>query len=111
MTKIQFPVAHGKVWSFPPDPLCPVCRDTRVLEPHDAVVLSGGAAPNSGKVVDGGFLHMYLHSHQQNGAEVEIVRDTTIGQFDLFFCSTKCLRRFLNECVDELERRIAQHVV
>ena len=34
----------------------------------------------------------------------EIVRDTNFGQFDLYFCSTPCLRRFLNACVDELER-------
>jgi hypothetical protein len=110
MTRIRFPVAEGGSSHFPTDPLCPICRETRVLEPHDAVVLSGGAAPDSGHFVDGGFLHIYLHSHQRNGAEVEIVRDTTIGQFDLSFCSTHCLRRFLNECVDELDRRINQHV-
>ena len=39
-------------------------------------------------------------------ASVDIVEDTRGGQADLYFCSTGCLRQFLNECVDELERRI-----
>mgnify|MGYP001587107502 CR=1 FL=1 len=35
---------------------------------------------------------------------LEIARDVRGGQFELFFCSTECLRKFLNNAVDELEK-------
>jgi len=31
-----------------------------------------------------------------------------VGQMEIQFCSVRCLRRFLKEAVDELERRIAE---
>ena len=34
-------------------------------------------------------------------------RKPDVGQIELHFCSTRCLRRFLKDAVDELERRIA----
>ena len=37
---------------------------------------------------------------------VEIAKEVRGGQFDLCFCSTKCLRAYLNFCVDELEKKI-----
>ena len=39
---------------------------------------------------------------------VDIIHDAIGGQADLYFCSTKCLRKFLNACVDELERKVAE---
>jgi hypothetical protein len=61
-----------------------------------------------------GFLRFIWHGAHDGGsgrdegidALLDIVEDTRGGQADLYFCSTKCLRQFLNECVDELERRI-----
>lgn len=40
------------------------------------------------------------------GATVQIAQEVRGGQFDLYFCSTKCLRSYLNFCVDELDRKI-----
>jgi len=40
------------------------------------------------------------------GASVQIAKDVRGGQFDLYFCSTKCLRSYLNFCVDELDKKI-----
>ena len=37
---------------------------------------------------------------------LDIADKVASGQFELYFCSTSCLRDFLNYCVDELERRI-----
>jgi hypothetical protein len=34
-------------------------------------------------------------------------RDANAGRLENQFCSTRCLRRFLEEAVDELERRVA----
>ena len=41
-------------------------------------------------------------------AHVDIVEDVRGGQADLYFCSTTCLRSFLNACVDDLERKVAE---
>jgi hypothetical protein len=41
-------------------------------------------------------------------AHLDIVADVRGGQADLYFCSTACLRAFLNACVDEFESRIAE---
>jgi hypothetical protein len=100
-----------------------MCKANRVGEPHEFVGLSGGAASETGECGEG-FLDLFVHPCEsapfgparagdapktnEEGAWVEIVRDTTTGQFDLYFCSTACLRRFLNECVDELERRLRE---
>jgi hypothetical protein len=118
---MRFPVAEGSHWSFPTDFVCPMCQSKRVGEPHEFVGLSGGAASEASDCAEG-FLAIYLHpregppfgpdavagqaASETEGAELEIVRDTHVGQFDLYFCSTDCLRRFLNECVDELERSL-----
>ncbi len=39
-------------------------------------------------------------------ASVDIARDVRGGQFEIYFCSTTCLRSYLNYCVDELEKKI-----
>jgi hypothetical protein len=63
-----------------------------------------------------GFLSLAWHGAHDGGkgrgkeigCVVDIIRDAVGGQADLYFCSTGCLRRFLNACVDELERRMAK---
>ena len=60
-----------------------------------------------------GFLHLSWHGahdggegkDREIGAMVEIARDVRGGQFDLYFCSPKCLRSYLNYCVDVLEKK------
>jgi len=37
---------------------------------------------------------------------VEVARDVVGEQFDAYFCSTTCLRAFLNGCADTLERQL-----
>jgi len=39
-------------------------------------------------------------------ASVNVADEVANGQFDLYFCSTTCLRGFLNYCVDELQERM-----
>lgn len=34
-------------------------------------------------------------------------KDPEAGNLDLNFCSTRCMRRFLRQAVDDLDRRIA----
>jgi ABC-type uncharacterized transport system permease subunit len=47
-----------------------------------------------------GFFSMNKHL----GRSLDIVVNSSAGQADIGFCSSKCLREFFNNCVDELER-------
>ena len=63
-----------------------------------------------------GFLAFQWHGADQEvggfgeNAEVDIYHPITDpashGQYEIYFCSTGCLRAFLNRCVDEFEWRI-----
>ena len=84
-------------------------------------ILSAGALLIDRKNNDGGpsdnldgFLDLTWHGahdggegkDKEIGTSLSIARDVQGGQFDIYFCSTNCLRAFLNHCVDELEKRI-----
>ena len=118
---MRFPVVAGKKWSFPQKALCPICRKNKVWEPHSMAVLSVGALKVNRKRNAGGpsneldgFFNMYWHgAHDEGegkdrdiGALLEVVQDAYGGQSDIYFCSTRCMRIFLNRSVDELELRI-----
>ena len=67
-----------------------------------------------------GFLSLQWHgADAENGgigenpdtqADYEVVDTQFKGQYELYFCSTDCLRNFLNACVDELESKIQDAV-
>lgn len=51
-----------------------------------------------------GFLSMVWHADDIGVCSFMRVADWTPGgQFEFYFCSTKCLRAFFNACVDGLE--------
>lgn len=122
MKKIYFPVVRDDESTFPltPEGACPVCGlITDLKEEH--VQIHGGAllledASASGTqaatLVDNlqAFLFMDWETNHSDGisryAELEIACDVKKGQFSLLFCSTKCLRSFLNTCVDKLEQEV-----
>jgi len=62
----------------------------------------------------GGFLAVAWHGAHDNGLGkdrdifeiVEIAKDVRGGEYEILFCSTKCLRAYLNFCIDELEKKI-----
>lgn len=108
----------------PRKPLCPWCRKHKVMEPHSMAILAGGAM----RVVDPkkqsaematdciGFLDLLWHGahgpgtgeHREVYARVPLAEDTPAGQFEFYFCSTRCLRAFLNAWVDQLDDKIQQ---
>ena len=120
---VRFPVLRSKPVS-PSRSLCPQCGKGRVNEPHSMAILAGGAM----RVVDAkaksaeiaedciGFLDLVWHGGHDDGggadrevdARLPVAEDTPGGQFEFYFCSTPCLRSFLNACVDELEAKIAR---
>ena len=119
---MKLPTLKGCTSFYPKKALCPWCKKNKVLEPHSFAILGGGALLMDRKCDSGGpddsmdgFLHMSWHGAHDGGigkdkgigAMIEIARDVRGGQFDLYFCSTKCVRSYLNFCVDELERKLS----
>ena len=122
----KFPFLKGKTTYFPQKAKCPWCNKNKVLEPHSFAAVSGGALlKNQEENYSGpsedmeGYFNLTWHgAHEEEGGEgkdpntwavLDIARDVQGGQFDAYFCSTNCLRAFLNYCVDELERRVEQN--
>jgi hypothetical protein len=123
MAELKFPVVKVKSNHWPKKPLCPICGKNKVFEPHSMAILTAGAmlmdrARDSGGPSNDldGFLALHWHGAHNGGqgkdddvfCGVDIIRDAIGGQADLYFCSTECLRKFLNACVDELEGKIAK---
>src|SRR5262245_20244703 len=103
---------------------CPVCKKagpgTRspVTPRPEVVSLSFLAMPVAGWTVDGlmGFgwdsgVSKHPQSRSSLGAAFNVAK--YVGKYNGFsqlnveFCSTRCMRKFLMEAMDELERRIA----
>ena len=92
-----------------------------MFEPHSMAIVTAGALlmdreKNTGTMSDSldGFLSLTWHgghdggsgAHEETHCTVHVIDEAPGGQGELYFCSTACLRKFLNSCVDELERRI-----
>ena len=121
--KIKLPIIKGKVNCFHKKAICPWCKKGKVLEPHSMAILAAGALLKDKKNkawvpsdLMKGFLEFGWHGAHDIGTgenrEIYLVsyiaQDVVGGQFDIYFCSTRCLREFLNFCVNELEKRIEQ---
>ena len=119
---MRLPVLKDEKVAVPEKPLCPQCRRSKVLEPHSMAILCGGAMRmekdrKSGGPHDSldGFLSLTWHGAHGPGigpdrdiyTQLYVAEECRGGQFEICFCSTKCLRSFLNSCVDSLEEKIA----
>ena len=122
--RITLPVMKGKTTGFWPDKaLCPICGKNKVFEPHSMAIMSVQAMPMNRKkicsdtnyptdVLDLNFTLAWHGAHDGGLGENREVY-TTVDVFDvqggcgeLYFCSTQCLRTFLNTCVDQLEMKV-----
>jgi len=120
---MKFPVVKNAADNFTGGGTCPVCKKRKAVSPHSYVSLDGGALRFSrrygvrvGEPADDleGFLNLYWHGahdsgegpHREMGFFIPIVEGGATGQFTLQFCSPDCLRKFLNDCVNEVERRL-----
>ena len=107
--------------------LCQYCGGGHVGAPNSFATLSGGGMLRQRRLFQRGskhvmskrvlgFLALQWHGADQEmggigeHAEVDVYHQLNDhayhGQFELYFCSTRCLRNFLNRCVDEFECRI-----
>ncbi|MBN1909761.1 MAG: hypothetical protein JW818_08480 [Pirellulales bacterium] len=123
MKELVLPILTGSNTYHPKEPVCPVCGERKVLEPHSMAILSAGALLMDRKTDSGGpsddlngFFGLTWHGAHDGGQgndrdiyhAVRVMDDVRGGQGEIFFCSTQCLRKFLNRCVDELEKGISQ---
>src|SRR5262245_3403551 len=98
---------------------CLTCGRTKVHEPHGFAFLNAGALRKIDKRTSAmapdleGFLGLGYHgAHDKKSspsAYLSVAETAKFGQFEFYFCTTKCLRSFLNVCVDELERRLSRN--
>ena len=120
---MKFPILQGEKAKYPDTNKCAWCKGHKAVEPHSMAILAGGAILMNRKTGDGGpndrldgFLGLTWHgAHSSDGgigvhpniyATLEIAKDIKGGQFDIAFCSTRCLRAFLNYAVDKLEEKM-----
>ncbi len=118
MPRLKLPVVRGNQLFFPKNRVCPWCRKRPVGEPHGMAALNAGAMRKVGKeryeMADdtAAFFSLTWHGDHSDAnkahafATIYVADIVKSGQFDLYFCSTDCLRGFLNYCVDEVERRV-----
>jgi len=122
---MKMPLISKNESCYPNEPICPICKKNKVFEPHTFVAINGGALRigKSGNSISHknmyGYLHLTWHGHhyQDINDEVkdtffnlEIVNDSKQGEYELYFCSTRCLREFFNRIVDLFEEKISETV-
>lgn len=120
---MKLPLVRGDKNSFPRKAVCPQCKKRKVFEPHSMAILGGGALlldrnRENSIHTDSleGFLYLAWHgAHDAGvgedrdiGVRVELAKDVRGGQFDLYFCSTVCVRAFFNSWVDALEKAVVR---
>jgi hypothetical protein len=108
---------------FPKDKICPWCLSQKVHEPNSMAILNGGALLMSEDRESGGmdprldgFLSLIWHgahgvgegAHRGVFKMLRMADNCRGGQFEIYFCSTQCLRAYLNYSVDELEKMIGE---
>lgn len=115
---LPLPTMTERAPYYPTEGVCPWCGVNRVHEPNSMAILNGGALLMNGDRTCGemddrldGFLSLIWHGAHNGGegefagggAVVRVADNCRGGQFEIYFCSTGCLRAYLNHCVDKLE--------
>lgn len=116
MSDCPFPLlTSGDKPFYPPDGRCPVCgADFR----HGVAYLSAGALLLSDDGQDSvetsrlrAFFHIGFHgsdTEMRDSSDVPVVEGLAGGQFDLSWCSVRCMREWLLGLLREVECRVQQ---
>lgn len=96
---------------YPQDNLCPICKHDRTLNSEFYVINAGALKKGNDHTYvpdedSKGFLSMAYHPDhhsKKQGKSIEIVSGAKGGQFDLYFCSTTCMRTFFDNLISEFE--------
>jgi hypothetical protein len=104
---------------------CLVCGKAGCCEPNSFAFLMAGALLMDHKGKSGGpnkrmeaFFNIGWHDPDDGGrgprhperVNVSVLDDVPMGQADLQFCSTRCLRRFFSSIVDAVDNRRTKKV-
>ncbi len=120
-SEIPFPVISKNTKMFyPSSRVCPICNTDRHSSNSGFYVLNAGALEEvsqetlmmSDKLK--GFLKLAYHPSEdsdENGFCIDIVKDSECGQFDIYFCSTNCMRIFFNKIIDTIENKKNKHKI
>ena len=114
MNGLHLPVLSGSSSAFyPPDRRCPVCGDAFA---EGIAYLSGGALLLSKDRQNSvhndrleAFLNVGFHGKDpgtRDSGDMMVVDRVSGGQFDLQWCSVRCMRAWLMQLLDELEASI-----
>jgi len=96
---------------------CPVCHGVLYAEPGSFAFINGGAlrridkvsampAPDLIAFLSIGFHSAHSGKKHDPSADLHVADEVRMGQFEFYFCSTKRIRQFFNECVDALEEKL-----
>lgn len=110
---MKFPLINDKSMIWRPlikKGKCSLCGK----KPKDGIfiALNGGALKGTkdNAIMDSGligFLTLDLHDHNKMGKGfLNIVDSSPNGQFEFYFCSTKCLRKFFDKVIDAFEETL-----
>ncbi len=114
--KTKLPLITKKARAiFPQDHKCPVCSKP-FGEPNSFACIMGGAMKQVSKNLQemdselSGFLNISFYSSYSRGKGPrggvrtrELVVDSWNGQFDIYFCSIPCMKKFFDDMFDEME--------
>jgi hypothetical protein len=118
---MKLPLLKNKENIHPGNGRCSWCQKDKITEPYSMAVLSGGALllNNSGDTSKlsnnlSGFFYLTWHGAHNNQQVIDgeiyetllIAHNVEGGQFSIYFCSTNCVRAFLNKLVDDLESKV-----
>ena len=118
---MEFPTIKGESDPHFERRECRVCGASGLHEPNSFAILEAGSMQKLGNTAAPTFDHvawlsMAFHGahtdsggvgkQPDSGGHITIVEDAPMGQFAIYFCSTECLRSFMNKCVDALEEEI-----
>lgn len=114
---MEFPLVSGEDSCFPlniDQAYCPICRKNNLGVTQECAFIHGGALSldpdNKYSLIQSdnvqGFLFLDWNGPNNQTVDFELARDVKKGQYTINFCSTKCMRKFLNHCVDQLEEKI-----
>ncbi|WP_435263863.1 hypothetical protein [Tenacibaculum sp. nBUS_03] len=118
---MEYPIITKKTKSFfPNDEICPICKTNRITLNSEFYVLNGGALEkiNNDTSIPSdimeGFLSVQYHSGENSenyGFNIDIVDESKGGQFDIYFCSTNCMKEFFNQLIDTIEKKTTANKV
>ena len=119
---MEFPTINGESDPYFDRRECRVCGSKGLHEPNSFAYVSAGTMTKldsraSAPALDqDSFFEVGWHGAHSDldgtgerpdtGGHLDIVKDGPGSQFAIYFCSTRCMRQFFNDCVDALEARI-----